>query len=316
MATSDSNEKKEKNEKTPATEKTVQKRKAFFITPLGDDRSEIRRVTDGLIRAVIEPVLRKHNIDLVPPHKIYEPGTITRQIIRHILESELVIANLTGLNPNVMYELAVRHAKRLPVIIIAQTGTKLPFDLAAERTIFFDNDLEGGVQLFDALDETIPKALNDISPENPIYNGLESLIIRKEVESENNSFDTYVLDRLEQITSSIARIENTTRAKTLGLKAIPIDSDQNKDRRTIMQFKIKNGIDEKTFDHIRTKLNRELPSRLIGVTNNTYMDDTGEVYNLIEVHFRETAVSHQTVLRVFSQVLSSAGNFTFEVSIH
>jgi len=181
---------------------------AFFITPLGGDNSEIRRATDGLIDAVIEPALKQYNIDLVPPHKIKNPGNITRQIVRHILESDLVIANLTGLNANVMYELAIRHAKRRPVIVIAEKGTILPFDIAAERTIFYTNDMGGVVELKARLDETIPVALIDENPENPVYSGLEASIIQEQLKQEKDSVQSYLVEKIDQLTDSVSAIRN------------------------------------------------------------------------------------------------------------
>ena len=101
----------------------------FIITPIGDDTSIIRRKTDGLINNVIRPVCEKLNFKAIPAHEIDKSGSITNQVIKLILDSKLVIANLTGLNPNVMYELAIRHAVGLPILCLAEKSTELPFDI-------------------------------------------------------------------------------------------------------------------------------------------------------------------------------------------
>ena len=66
---------------------------------------------------------------------ISESGYITTQIIKHLVEDALVIADLSGRNPNVFYELAIRHAKDKPVILMCQEGEDIPFDNAGLRVI-------------------------------------------------------------------------------------------------------------------------------------------------------------------------------------
>lgn len=70
---------------------------------------------------------------------IDKPGMITRQVIEYILRSRLVIADLSFHNPNVFYELALRHATRLPIVQIVRAGELIPFDIHQMRTIVIDN---------------------------------------------------------------------------------------------------------------------------------------------------------------------------------
>ena len=129
------------------TKKVQETETCFIITPIGDDNSIIRRKTDGLIKNVIKPVCEKLNFKAIPAHEIDKSGSITNQVIKLILDSKLVIANLTGLNPNVMYELAIRHAVGLPILCLAEKSTELPFDITTERTIFYCDDMFGAIEL-------------------------------------------------------------------------------------------------------------------------------------------------------------------------
>jgi hypothetical protein len=110
----------------------------FIICPLGGAESEIRKKSDKFLKYVFEPVLEKNEYNAIRADQIPKVGLITTQIINLILESPLVIADLTDSNPNVFYELAIRHAIRKPYIQVITKGQKIPFDLSGIRTIEID----------------------------------------------------------------------------------------------------------------------------------------------------------------------------------
>ena len=100
------------------------RRKCFIICPLGEEHSETRKRSDKLLNHVLEPVLLRNDYDAIRADQIPKVGSITTQIINLVVESELVIADLTGSNPNVFYELALRHASRKPYIQLSRIRTE------------------------------------------------------------------------------------------------------------------------------------------------------------------------------------------------
>ncbi|MCM4159386.1 hypothetical protein FHG64_11490 [Antarcticibacterium flavum] len=179
----------------------------FIVTPIGEVSSAERRNTDGLISSVLKPVLQEdfNFKDVEAAHEINSSGSINNQIMKRILYDDLVIANLTGVNPNVMYELAVRHATMKPIIHICENGTKLPFDIIDQRTIFYFNDMLGVKELRSNLTKMIKAALsNHEFLDNPIYNASRSKIFEENIfkDSEKN-FEQFLLQKLERLESKL-----------------------------------------------------------------------------------------------------------------
>ena len=111
----------------------------FVISPIGDEGSEVRRRADQVLMHIIKPATKECGYEAVRADEISEPGIITSQIIQRLIDDDLVIADLTGRNPNVFYELAVRHTVKKPVVQIIQADESIPFDVAPTRTIHVDH---------------------------------------------------------------------------------------------------------------------------------------------------------------------------------
>jgi hypothetical protein len=110
----------------------------FYITPIGDEDTEHRKHSDLFLGSLIEPALNAFGLNVVRADRIAQPGMITSQVLEHILRARLVIADLSYHNPNVFYEMALRHATRLPIVQICRRADKLPFDVNQVRTISID----------------------------------------------------------------------------------------------------------------------------------------------------------------------------------
>jgi hypothetical protein len=114
------------------------KKTCFVIAPIGAKDSDVRKRSDKVLKHIFKKALAK-KYKVIRGDEIDQPGIITSQVLRAIQDSHLVLADLTGHNPNVLYELAIRHAIEKPIIhVIDQKISKITFDIAGFRTIEFD----------------------------------------------------------------------------------------------------------------------------------------------------------------------------------
>lgn len=148
----------------------------FFITPIGEDYDETRKNTDGLIE-LLKPIFLEYNYNIFAAHQMAITGNISDQIIQKIVNSDLVLANLTGLNSNVMYELGVRHATGKPTLTIAQNNTKLPFDVTQERTVFYYDTISHATIFVNNIREFLRNIDDSILSSNPVTRILEKSVI-------------------------------------------------------------------------------------------------------------------------------------------
>jgi hypothetical protein len=102
-------------------------------------------------RDAIRPLVMEIGYEPLRVDELSGPGIILNDIWNNITESSVVIAEVSEANPNVYYEVGVAHALRKPTVLLAQRGTKLPFDLGPHRCIVYDNSIPGRARLLDAL---------------------------------------------------------------------------------------------------------------------------------------------------------------------
>ena len=157
----------------------------FVIGPLGQPESDTRRISDAVLRIAIEPAAREHGLRPLRSDKISTPGNITSDVIVHLMNDRLVVADLSGFNPNVFYELGIRHAFGKPVILLMQTGQGLPFNVYGLRAISYDpKDPNSLANACDELREQAAATLTDsYVPHSPVQVAVNLLDLRMHADS-------------------------------------------------------------------------------------------------------------------------------------
>jgi hypothetical protein len=139
----------------------------FVIGPIGNRHAPIGslgRITyeQGvqIMAEVIEPACEAVGLQAVRADSLTRAGEITEQICWRRRDDDVVIADLTGANPNVMYELGLRHTQNKLTVQIGEYG-QLPFDVNTIRTIQFSRSDHGLIQARDELLRVLQSGLAD-----------------------------------------------------------------------------------------------------------------------------------------------------------
>lgn len=180
----------------------------FVIAPIGEPDTETRKRSDQILKHVISPALAECGYRVTRADQISEPGMITSQVIQHIVDDPLVVADLTDRNPNVFYELAIRHAIRKPLVQLIRKAEQIPFDVAGTRTIHVDHQDLDSVE--DAKKEVMAqvKALEKDPSivETPISVSMDLQLLRQSDNPEQRSLAD-ILSVISEIRGAVSSLE-------------------------------------------------------------------------------------------------------------
>ncbi|WTP58524.1 hypothetical protein OHU07_17735 [Streptomyces phaeochromogenes] len=171
----------------------------FFIAPIGEEGSEERNRSDGVLEFIVQKAAQELELTAVRGDQIAEPGQINLQVLDHILRAKVAVADLTDLNPNVFYELAVRHTAKLPVVLIADKACDIPFDIAQMRIILFDHtNLRSADSCRAQIVTHLRQALSGGNTESPISTTLDVLSMQVGSPAERNVAE--IVTSMEEVT--------------------------------------------------------------------------------------------------------------------
>lgn len=188
-------------------------KECFVISPIGSEESETRERADKLLEFIIQEALADYEFEVKRADEMSEPGSITSQVIENVVDSELVIADLTDHNPNVFYELAIRHATGKPYIQLIDSTQSIPFDIADLRTINYSFDVRAAANAVDKIKDQIDMIEGE-NPEfdSPISRSAELKSWRESDNPENRSY-AEMADFMQQMARRMNSLERTVDQK-------------------------------------------------------------------------------------------------------
>ena len=118
----------------------------FVLMPFGKKMDAAARVTnfDSVYAKIIAPAVERSGLEPIRADEEKIGGTIHKPMFERLMLCHYAVADITGANPNVFYELGIRHAMRpRSTVIVFAEGTVLPFDIALVRGIAYKTDRTG-----------------------------------------------------------------------------------------------------------------------------------------------------------------------------
>ena len=153
------------------------KPKVFVITPFREE-----------FLALYEELKKVFSVDyeFTNAGDLDSQQNILQDIVEGINNAKVIIADLTGLNANVFYELGLAHAMNKKVIIITQDSDELPFDIKSYRVNEYSLQFNKMPKLIDTLRMLLAGAINgSIKYGNPVSDFTSPQIDVNQVETKN-----------------------------------------------------------------------------------------------------------------------------------
>lgn len=111
---------------------SIDKKMVFLLTPFSNESVDIY--------LSIKNICSECGLNLYRGDEEFSHEDILANIIKYIIKSRIVIANIDGKNPNVFYELGIAHALGKPTILVSNSIQDAPFDVQQNRIVLYQNN--------------------------------------------------------------------------------------------------------------------------------------------------------------------------------
>ena len=192
-----------------------QKKKCFVIMPVSKTKSCSTRQWTTIFNVMIKPAVVGSRLGFTCERARPRTGNLIRDILNELNGADVVIADLTDTNPNVFYELGVRHTLRNRTILIAQDMKYVPSDLKSYWAIVYKKGLSGLQDFKDKIRNVLREMMmNPEKPDNPVadFLGEKNISLLSQERSANLKKLTALVSELSYNLSLFDEILSTVEA--------------------------------------------------------------------------------------------------------
>ena len=182
------------------------------LAPVGSPGRDLYEESIRILETMIVPAAEQLGLAPVRADQLTRAGEVTEQVFRLLRDADVVIADVTGANPNVMYELGLRHTRRALTLQIGERG-RLPFDINVIRTIQFVRSETGLIEAREQLREAIAAgfggAYDEVSATRVWHESVGSMIQTPQAPEQVEDDEPGFLELLAEAETALAEVAGT-----------------------------------------------------------------------------------------------------------
>ena len=136
---------------------------------------------DQTYKNIIKPAVLQSGFDCIRGDEVKESGLIDKSMYALLMQSDLVVADISTHNPNAIYELGIRHAVRpYSTVIIQERETKIPFDLNHNKIFHYvhsgdDIGVDEANRCINSLSQLIKHVADNPQTDSPLYEYINNI---------------------------------------------------------------------------------------------------------------------------------------------
>lgn len=206
---------------------------------------------------------------------LYRPSAIVNDIWSLTKDAKVVLADLSGKNPNVFYELGLAHAIAKPAVLVSEAIDDIPFDLRALRVIIYDKNasdwgrvLRSKIEI--AITEVLAAPLESVLPTflKVKESFSEKVVSRSEKELISLKQDLELVKRELQLRNSLLPTQRESVSNFSAIKLARSNRQQGTNDEVTIRQLVQHGFSERSARRVINKLDQEYMKQIIDSHSN------------------------------------------------